>query len=64
MKPKDIADYVFVAMAWGLSFLVLQKAVYAFGWVGAVTFRAFIAGAALVAFALGMRRRLDFRPGW
>jgi drug/metabolite transporter (DMT)-like permease len=64
MKPKDIATYLFLAIAWGLSFLLILKVVHAFGWVGAVTFRAFVAGATLLLTAVATRRRLDFSAGW
>lgn len=64
MKPRELAAYLFLAIAWGLSFLVLLKAAEAFGWVGAVTFRCLIAGATLLVAAAAMRRRLDFRAGW
>lgn len=64
MKPRELAAYLFLAMAWGLSFLVLVHAVEAFGWVGAVTFRCLIAGVTLLIVAAVIRRRLDFRAGW
>ncbi|WP_454288124.1 DMT family transporter [Rhizobium arsenicireducens] len=64
MKPKDLAAYVFLAVAWGLSFLLLLKIVSAFGWVGAVTFRAFIAGITLFVLARATGRGLKFRAGW
>ena len=64
MKPRDIAVYGALALIWGLSFLVLMKAVHAFGWAGAVAFRAFIASATLYGLARLMRRRLDFSLGW
>ena len=64
MKPKDIAAYVFLAVTWGLSFLVLLKVVHAFGWIGAVTLRSLIAGMALLLLAAATRRRLDFSAGW
>lgn len=60
MQPRDIAAYSFLALAWGLSFLLLLKVVAAFGWVGAVTFRCLIAGAILLVAAKLARRRLDF----
>lgn len=63
MKPSDVASYVFLAIAWGLSFLVLLHLVEAFDWVGAVAFRALVAGATLVLLALVTGRRLDFRMG-
>lgn len=64
MKPKDIAAYVFLAITWGLSFLVLLKVVHAFGWVGAVTLRSLVAGITLLLLAATTRRRLDFSAGW
>lgn len=47
MTPRQLAGYAFLALAWGLSFIVLLKVVKAFGWVGAVTFRCFVASATL-----------------
>ncbi|MCX8998548.1 DMT family transporter [Rhizobiaceae bacterium BDR2-2] len=64
MRPRDIAVYLFLAIVWGLSFLVLVKAVEAFGWIGAVTLRALMASATLYALARALRRRLDFSLGW
>lgn len=63
MTRRDIASYIFLSLAWGLSFLVLLKVVHAFGWVGAVTLRSLVAGATLLLIAGVMRRRLDFSPG-
>ncbi len=63
MRPRDIIGYVFLALAWGLSFLLLLKVVEAFGWIGAVTFRCFIAGLILLAVARATGRRLDFSAG-
>ncbi len=64
MKARDIVAYVFLAITWGLSFLVLLRVVMAFGWIGAVTFRCFIAAATLFAVAAVTRRRLDLSIGW
>ena len=64
MAPRDFAAYAYLSLAWGLSFLLLLHVVDAFGWIGAVTFRCFIAGALLYAIARMMRRRLDFGAGW
>ena len=64
MKPRDLASYIFLAFAWGFSFLVIVMVIDAFGWIGAVTFRALIAGATLFAVAALMRRKLDFSAGW
>jgi drug/metabolite transporter (DMT)-like permease len=60
MRPRDLAAYLCLAVAWGLSFLLLLKVVQAFGWVGAVTFRCFIAAAILLVLARVTRRSLDF----
>ncbi len=60
MRLRDLAVYLFLAIAWGFSFLLLLKVVAAFGWVGAVTFRCFIAAAILILMARLIRRRLAF----
>lgn len=64
MQRRDLADYAILSVVWGVSFVVLLRVVQAFGWVGAVTFRALIAGAVLVALAAATRRSLDFGVGW
>lgn len=64
MKPAQLAAYIFVAIAWGFSFLLVLHVVEAFGWVGAVTLRCFIASAALLAMARISKRKLDFSAGW
>jgi drug/metabolite transporter (DMT)-like permease len=64
MKFRDIADYIFLAVTWGFSFLVLLKAVAAFGWIGVVAFRCLIAAATLWLAAKLLRRKLDFGMGW
>lgn len=64
MKSRDIAAYLFLAIVWGLSFVVLLKAVGAFGLIGVVSFRAFIASGTLFLLARLLRRRLDFSAGW
>jgi drug/metabolite transporter (DMT)-like permease len=64
MKPRDTATYIFLAIAWGLSFLVVLHVVEAFGWVGAVAFRSFIAAGTLFAIAKLSGRKLDFHAGW
>jgi drug/metabolite transporter (DMT)-like permease len=64
MSPRDFAAYAYLSLAWGLSFLLLLHVVDAFGWIGAVTFRCFIAGALLYAIARMRGRRLDFSAGW
>ena len=57
-----MADYGALSVVWGMSFAVLQRVVRAFGWVGAVTFRALLAGAILLILSAILRRRLDFGP--
>jgi len=64
MRVRDIADYLFLAVAWGLSFLVLVKVVAAFGWVGAVTLRCLLASATLMGMARVLRRNFSFSLGW
>lgn len=64
MAPRDIASYLFLAIAWGLSFLVLVRVVEAFGWVGAVSFRCLLAGGLLYLIAAASGRRLRFGAGW
>lgn len=61
MKARDLVAYLYLAVSWGLSFLILLKAVEGFGWVGAVSFRAFIASGTLLVLAKLTRRRLIFR---
>jgi drug/metabolite transporter (DMT)-like permease len=64
MKPRDIAAYVFLAILWGLSFLVLLRVVAAFGWAGAVSLRALVAGGTLLVVARVLGRQLRFAAGW
>ena len=64
MKLKDMIAYIALAAIWGLSFVVVLRVVHAFGWVGAVTFRAFVAAGTLLIIAALTRRRLDFSVGW
>lgn len=62
MQPRDIAAYAFLAITWGLSFLVVLKVVHAFGWVGAVSLRSLIAGGTLAVLATLLGRALRMRP--
>ena len=64
MRARDLVSYLFLAVTWGLSFLVLVKVVAAFGWVGAVTLRCLLAGATLVVMGKVLRRGLVFGLGW
>ncbi|HEX6870026.1 MAG TPA: DMT family transporter [Micromonosporaceae bacterium] len=64
MRGRDLVDYATLSLVWGVSFVVLLKVVRAFGWVGAVSFRALIAGGILLAVAAVTKHRLDFSVGW
>lgn len=64
MTTKDSASYVFLAIVWGLSFLAMLRGVEAFGWVGVVTFRCFVAAATLIVVAALTGRRMNFSAGW
>ncbi|WAC27286.1 DMT family transporter [Ancylobacter sp. SL191] len=63
MTPRDVSAYLFLAIAWGLSFMCVVQAVHGFGWAGAVAFRAFIAAGTLLLIARLRRKRLDFSCG-
>ena len=60
MHRRQLIDYVALALIWGVSFLLVLKVVQAFGWIGAVTFRALTASAILFVIARATRRRLEF----
>lgn len=62
MQPRDLAVYLFLAIAWGLSFLVVLHTEHAFGWVGGVSLRALFAGTTLVVLGRLLGRTLRFRP--
>lgn len=64
MKRIDIFDYILLALIWGLSFLLILRVTHAFGWIGAASFRALVAGGVLLAIAGARRQRLDFGAGW
>lgn len=64
MPPRALAAYVFLALVWGLSFMIVLNVVAAFGWAGAITFRALVAGTTLFTLARLMNRKLDFSMGW
>jgi drug/metabolite transporter (DMT)-like permease len=51
MSSRDGAVYVFLAIVWGHSFLLLLHVVEAFGWGASVSLRALVAGLTLVAFS-------------
>jgi len=64
LKQRDLAEYVILALVWGLSFMVLVRVVAAFGWAGTVSLRALTAGISLLALALILRRPINLRTGW
>lgn len=64
MAPRDLAAYVFLALAWGMSFLLLLQVVEAFGWIGAVTLRSLVTAGTLFLIALAARRKLAFAASW
>jgi drug/metabolite transporter (DMT)-like permease len=57
---RQLFDYLSLALIWGVSFVLVLKAVHAFGWIGAVAFRTLTASAILTTIALATRRRLAF----
>lgn len=59
-----MADFGVLSVVWGCSFVVLQRVVQGFGWAGAASFRALIAGFILLAVAAATRRKLNFGPSW
>ena len=60
MTKRQLFDYVSLALIWGASFILLLQVVQAFGWIGATTFRAFIASALLFTLARLSRKVLTF----
>lgn len=64
MRLRDVADYLVLALIWGLSFLVLIRVVEAFGWIGAISLRCLLAGVTLFIFAKALRRPIDLSAGW
>ena len=64
MTPRQFAIYLFLAVTWGCSFVILLHVVAAFGWAGAVTLRSIIAGLLLLAAARITNRRLQFDGLW
>ena len=64
MTPRQFAIYLFLAVTWGCSFVILLHVVAAFGWAGAVTLRSIIAGLLLLAAARITKRQLQFGGLW
>lgn len=65
MQRRQVLDYLVLAGVWGGSFVLVLEVVRAFGWVGAVAFRALTACLILTVLAVVTRRRLafgDWRP--
>ncbi len=60
MHRRQVIDYLALAVIWGLSFVLVLRVVEAFGWIGAVAFRALIASAVLIVLARLTRRHLSF----
>ncbi|WP_371345260.1 DMT family transporter [Ancylobacter sp. IITR112] len=63
MAPRDVASYLFLALVWGSSFVVMDHNIQAFGWAGSVSFRSFLASGTLFLAARATGRRLDFSCG-
>jgi len=57
---RQVVDYLVLAGVWGASFVLVLRVVQAFGWVGAVAFRALTASVILTLIAVVTRRRLAF----
>lgn len=64
MRPRDLAAYLFLALTWGCSFLVLVRVMQAFGLAGTVSLRCFLAAGTLAALGRVLGRRPDFADGW
>ena len=60
MHRRQVVDYLVLAGVWGASFVLVLRVVQAFGWVGAVAFRALTASVILTVIAVVTRRRLAF----
>lgn len=60
MGRRQLLAYVVLTLIWGVSFVLVLRVVDAFGWVGAVSFRALTAAAILLAMSRATRRRLSF----
>lgn len=62
--PKDAASYAFLAIVWGLSFIVIVKNAEAFGPVAAVTFRCGVAASVLWLCARLAGHRVQLKGRW
>ncbi|NBQ62181.1 MAG: EamA/RhaT family transporter, partial [Proteobacteria bacterium] len=64
MNARQVGYYVALALIWGVSFTLIVRVVAVFGWVGAVSLRAFAACVILGVLAFATRRKLDFGGAW
>ncbi len=64
MKPTQLFIYLFLAVTWGFSFVILLHVVDAFGWAGAVTFRGLLCGVLMIGAARLFGRKLNFGNGY
>ena len=56
MNARQVGYYVALALIWGVSFTLIVRVVAVFGWVGAVSLRAFAACLILGVLAFARRR--------
>ena len=64
MTLRQLNMYWWVAFMWGASFALLVPVVKSLGWVGGVSFRAFIASAIVYTVARLTKRELNFAGNW
>ena len=64
MKAPDLARLVFLAALWGGSFIFIRIAAPVLGPIVLVTLRVFLAGSALLVYALITRSDLELRVRW
>lgn len=60
MTRRHVAAYLALGLIWGCSFVLIVRVAAAFGWAGAVSFRALVAGGALYVLARLTRRPLAY----
>ena len=64
MNARQVSHYISLAVIWGISFTLIVRVVAVFGWVGAVSLRAFAACVIVGLLSVAMRRRLNFGGAW
>lgn len=64
MSARNLAVYIFLAVVWGHSFLLLLHVVQAFGWGAAVSLRALIAGVTLALYSYARGERVSLGSNW